>query len=116
MEKTTFEMVPENVRRAIAFALGRLTEIRDGITRAADLEKRFGQAGRYQAETFVNRRREIQSAHAKLAEFRKLAPSHGVEPEAFIGFLGGEPDLTPSSEAQAWLDDPRGPVIGKTAS
>lgn len=115
MEQTTFEQVPENVRRAVAFALGRLTEIHEGVARAADLEKRVGQAGRYQADAFTNRRRDIQSAHATLAEFRKHAPAHGVEPEAFLAHLGGEPDLTPSPEAQAWLDDPSGAVIGKTA-
>ena len=115
MQQTTFEKVPESVRRAVTFALGRLTEVRDGITRAAHLEKRVGQAGRYQADAFVNRSSDIRTARATLTEFRKCAPSNGVDPEAFIGFLGGEPDLTPSPEAQAWLDDPRGPVISKSA-
>lgn len=115
MQQTTFEKVPKSVRRAVVFALGRLTEVRDGIIRAADLEKRVGQAGRYQADAFVNRSSDIRSAHATLAEFRKCAPPNGIDPEAFIGLLGGEPDLTPSPEARAWLDDPRGPVIPKTA-
>ncbi|CAB3730479.1 hypothetical protein LMG22037_05535 [Paraburkholderia phenoliruptrix] len=116
MEQTTHEKVPENVRSAVSFALNRLAEIREGINRAADLERRVGQAGRYQADAFLNRRREIESARATLAEFRKVAPANGVDPDALIRFLGGEPDMTPSPEAQAWLEDSRGPVIGKMAT
>lgn len=116
MEEATHDNVPDRVRSAVSFALSRLVEISEGISRAADLERRFGQAGRYQADAFLNRSRDIESARATLAEFRRLAPANGVDPDALIRRFGGEPDLTPSAEAQAWLDDPRGPVIGHVAT
>lgn len=103
--------VPEAVATRVRFALDRLAEIKRGVDAAIVLERKVGMAGRYQADAFLNRRKDIESAQAILAEFRSLAPKNGVDAEAFISTQGGEPDLMPSSEAQAWLDDPRGPVL-----
>lgn len=105
------DKVPQSILDRIAFSLERLREIREGIDRAADLEKQFGMAGRYQADAFTNRKADIESAQRWLAEFRVLAKQNEVDGDALIASLGGEPDLTPSKEAQAWLDDPRGPVV-----
>jgi len=110
------EQVPQFVRDKVKFALGRLTEIHEGIKDSVSLEKRFGPTGRYQADTLRNRRADIEQAQATLAEFRKNASAKNIDADAVIRELGGEPDLTPSPEAQAWLDDPRGPVIGKKRS
>ncbi|CAG9169791.1 DUF6908 domain-containing protein [Cupriavidus pinatubonensis] len=108
--------VPEAVAARVRFALDRLREIKLDVDRAVDLERKVGMAGRYQADTFLNRGKDIESAQAMLAEFRSLAPRNGVDAEAFIATEGGMPDLTPSPEAQAWLDDPRGPVLGSRQS
>jgi hypothetical protein len=112
--KKMLQKIPENVRAAVQFALTRLSEIRDGVSYAADLERRVGQIGRYQADALLNRRGDIDRAQATVAEFRKHAPAHGVDADAVLALLGGEPDLTPSRDAQAWLDNPRGPVVGTT--
>ncbi|MCM3609156.1 hypothetical protein M4D49_27100 [Cupriavidus pauculus] len=108
--------VPEAVAARVRFALDRLREIKLGVDRAAELERKVGMAGRYQADTLQNRGKDIESAQSILAEFRSLAPRNGVDAEAFIAIEGGVPDLTPSPEAQAWLDDPRGPVLGPQRS
>lgn len=108
------EQVPQHVRDGVKFALGRLAEIQEGVKRSASLEEQFGMAGRYQADALRNRQADIERAQATLAEFRKNAAAKGIDGDAVILELGGEPDLTPSPEAKVWLDDPRGPVIGKT--
>lgn len=110
------EQVPQFVRDKVKFALGRLAEIHEGIKQSVSLEKRVGQTGRYEADALRNRRADIERARATLEEFRNNAQAKGIDADAVIRELGGEPDLTPSPDAQAWLDDPRGPVIGKKHS
>lgn len=108
--------VPDRVLDHVKIALTALRDIGVEVKRAADMENKFGMAGRYQADVFTNRKQNIERGQKMLAEFRELATANGVDGEAVIAYLGGEPDLKPSAVAQAWLDDPRGPVVSKKAS
>lgn len=105
------EGVPDPVLRKVKLAISRLNDIADRIKDAKSLEGRFGERGRYQADTLNNRRGNIDDAMGVINEFRKRAPSNNVDAEKVISELGGLPDLTPSKEAKAWLDHPKkGPV------
>jgi hypothetical protein len=95
--------VPDGVRRAVEGALETLRGIKSGIDDAAALEQKIGGNGRYQADALRNRQADIERAQGTLAEFRQHAPDNGVDAEAFIASLGGEPDLTPSEAAAEWL-------------
>lgn len=104
-------IVPDAVASQVKFAISALNDIRRGIDDAVKLEESVGMAGRYQADAFMNRKNDIASAKKLLDLFKERAPKNFVDPDLFIRAMGGEPDLTPSPEAQAWIDDPRGPVI-----
>ncbi|WP_109479107.1 hypothetical protein [Paraburkholderia sp. C35] len=103
VEQATAPTVPDRLRKNVEFALETLRGIADGIEAAKSLEQRIGGNGRYQADALRNRQKDIDRAHEILADFRELAPKNGIDPEAFIASLGGEPDLTPSPEAAEWL-------------
>ena len=100
------EEIPEAVRKRVSGALDSLREVARAIADAKSLEDRVGQAGRYQADTLENRKGNIESAQEVLRKFRELAAGKGIDAQAFIDGLGGVPDLTPSKEAQEWLDAP----------
>lgn len=104
-------LVPKPVRDRVRFALDTLNSVRRGIDEAAVLEKTVGGKGRYQADAYRNRQADIDRATAALSEFKRLAPENFVAADLFVLACGGEPDLTPSPDAKAWLDDPRGPVV-----
>jgi len=96
--------VPDDVRRQVESALARLREIASGVEAAKSLETKFGSPGRYQADALANRMGDIDAAKKTLAMFREHAPKNGIDAEAFITSLGGEPDLSPSPEALAWME------------
>jgi hypothetical protein len=113
-EEPAAPTVPDGVRRAVEGALETLRGIKSGIDDAAALEQKIGGNGRYQADALRNRQTDIERAQETLAEFRKHAPDNGIDPEAFIASLGGEPDLTPSEAAAEWLK-PKEPAAPASA-
>jgi hypothetical protein len=104
--------VPEFVRRRVADALGQLNEIRAGVDGAIDLDRRMGGNGRYENDAVQNRAQDIHAAQRTLAEFRQHAGEKGIDAEAFITSLGGEPSFALSAAAQEWA----APVVAQAAA
>jgi hypothetical protein len=97
------ERIPADIAQCVVIALWLLRQVEASVARGAEMEKRSGVRGKYQADAFMKNRDNIQYAWRILATFRKSGAHGGIEVEAVIRELGGQPDLTPTPEAAAWL-------------
>ena len=98
--------VPNAVRNRVDRAIETLRDFAKSIENAKTLEDRIGQRGRYQADTWTNGKAQLDAARKTLDTFRTMAKEKGIDADAYLETLGGVPDLTPSKEAQEWLDAP----------
>lgn len=83
------QSVPPAVRHHVLFALNKLREQEQAL---AGVQRARGN-GHNLALELRDRQPKIDQAQAKLQEFRELAPKNGVDAEAYISGLGGEPDF-----------------------
>lgn len=95
--------VPPAVRARVERARSTLLDYHDQLHNTRAAGERFGSPGRYEAEAAEAWAERVASAEAVLAEFRRVAPANGIDPEAFLATLGGLPDTSLSAEAQDWL-------------
>lgn len=98
----TTKNIPATVRRQVGNALTSMRTVHAAVTDAKTLDVKFGAQGRYESEALENNKFAIDAARKTLATFRQRAPGNGIDAEAVIASMGGEPDLTPSAEAQTW--------------
>lgn len=97
------EKVPDRVRASVQFHLGKLRAFAAGLEQARDVDKKFGGDGRYEHEYFTLRRPEIEDSLAKIGEFKERAAKKGIDADAFLDELGGEPkDLKLSKKGQEY--------------
>lgn len=95
--------IPPQVRARVERARSTLLDYRDQLQVYRAAGERFSSPGRYEAEVAEAWAERVASAEAVLAEFRRVAPNNGIDPEAFLADLGGLPDIALSAEAQDWL-------------
>jgi hypothetical protein len=88
-KKAATETVPQTVKDSVRHALGRLREVEQAL---AGVERARGR-GHILALEMQDQAEKVSKARAKLDEFRTLAKAKGIDPEATIKELGGEPDL-----------------------
>jgi hypothetical protein len=100
------EQVPAQIRSRVSTALEKLRKIREDIDAAVALDTKLGGRGRYESDALENRKTEIAGPQQTLATFRKHAAEKGIDVEALIAELGGEPDMSPSANALAWQQAP----------
>jgi hypothetical protein len=88
--------VPEHVERFVQTHVESLHDLRRRFDSVFALEKTLGAGGRYvwEAWTQDSIQSQLRAAQDGLNTFRSLARDNGVEPEALINSLGGEPSFS----------------------
>lgn len=93
--------VPDHVLARVREALAALRSAAEECRRCATAELLRHNSPRYVQDVLTNRAQAIEQAQFVISQFRIYAPRNGVDAEAVITRLGGEPVL-PKTEADAW--------------
>ncbi len=97
--------IPQNIVRAVQRHLDTLQDFSDIIGRLRQLEARFGQPGRYEAEYRKTEEPRVAQSLAWLEKFEAAAWEEGVDPHTVYADCGGySAPPEPSTAAREWRD------------
>ena len=87
--------VPDHVKQFVQAHLESLRDLRQRMDSVFALEKTLHGGGRYIWEAYNQDsiQSDLRAGQQGLNTFRELAPDNGIDAEAFIQHLGGEPSF-----------------------
>lgn len=91
--------IPQTVMRQIQHQIATL----EALTIARQTDASFNGQGRYEAEAYLNRKSEIETAWKRIDEFEAQCARHGVDPTTVYAKIGQAARL--SDAAKEWVAD-----------
>ena len=91
--------IPQTVMKQIKHQIATL----EALTVARQTDASFNGQGRYEAEAYLNRKSEIETAWKRIDEFEAQCARHGVDPATVYAEIGQPARL--SDAAKEWVAD-----------
>jgi hypothetical protein len=95
---------PHGVRNRLLYPLELIRVFNEEVLRCREIEKQFGQPGRYEFEYCQKAEARVSEALETISEFERLAIAEGMNPREAYEEMGLYPDPEPWSDAAlvAW--------------